>query len=74
MSLPETKSKYVLVRFEAACTKSNAPMAERKEGREGGRDAGSEEAEACRRRMVAVRRRGTREAVKVHGRVASRYS
>ena len=74
VSLPDTKSKYVLVRFEAACTRSNAPMAERKEGREGGREAGFEDAEACRRRMTAVRRRGTREAVKVQGRVASRYS
>ena len=74
VSLPETKSKNVLVRFEAACTKSNAPMAERKEGREGGREEGFEDAEVCRRRMTAVRRRGTREAVKVQGRVASRYS
>lgn len=49
-------------------------MAERKEGREGGREEGLEEAEAWRRRMTAVRRRGTREAVKVQGRVASRYS
>lgn len=64
----------MLVRFEAACTKSNVPMVERKEGREGGREAGSEDAAACRKRMAVVRRRGTREAVKVQGRVASTYS